>query len=103
MIELRVTILKSLKDKSLGLLNSKKAHPISFKTRFGIHTFGMKFPIDVLILNKEGVVIKLRGALKPNRIFIWPPRFDTVIELPSGEISRKGIAVGHAIRLISLK
>ncbi len=82
------------------MLTAKKAYPVLFRTRFGIHTFGMRFPIDVLVLDSKNVVVVLKKQLNPNRIFIWNPRFDTVIELPEGEIEKLKIQKGSAIKII---
>lgn len=84
---------------AIGLINSKKAHPVFFKTRFGIHTFGLKFPIDVLILDKNNKVVKVCKNLKPNRIFLWNPKFFNVIELPAGQIGRDKIKIGDTIKI----
>lgn len=98
MMELKIKMLSSFKDKAVGLLTAKKAYPVLLKTRFGIHTFGMKFPIDVLVLDNN-TVVKLAENLKPNKILIWSPRYDTVIELPAGEIKEKGIKTGDILKL----
>ncbi len=52
-----------------GLIGAKKPHALYMKTRFGIHTFGVLFPIDVVILDAQHRVVKLQKSLKPNRIF----------------------------------
>lgn len=54
------------------------------KTRFGIHTFGMSYPIDVLILNSDNKVVVMKNNLVPNRIFLWYIMYFNVVELPSG-------------------
>src|SRR5258708_7743140 len=99
MFELKVTVLKSFSEKAKGLLGAMHAYPILFKTRFGIHTIGLTFSLDVLILNKENRVVKLAKDLKPLRIFIWPPRYDTVIELPAGNIEANKIKIGDVIKI----
>ena len=99
MVEIHVTFLKSLAAKSRGLLAHQKASPVLIKTRFGIHTFGMRFPIDVLILNKNDEVVKTAENLKPNRIFIWSLFYDTVVELPAGEITKRNIKIGEKVKL----
>lgn len=99
MVFLKVKTLKSLKDKSLGLIGKKYAYPVAFKTRFGIHTFGLKFPIDVLILNSKNRVVLAKKEMKPNRMFVWPLKYDTVVELPEGEIERLKINTGNHIVL----
>lgn len=95
---LKVRFLKSFFDKSIGLLGAKKAHPVYFKTRFGIHTFGMKFPIDVLILDANNKVVKIAEDLQPNKILFWNPRFDQVVELPLGKIKKNKIRIGENMR-----
>lgn len=82
-----------------GLTGEKKAYPVYFKTHFGIHTFGVKFPIDVLILDDDSRVVRLAKNLQPNRIFIWNPKYNRVIELPSGFIEKKQIILGEKIGL----
>ncbi len=97
MIELKVTILKTFAKKTKGLLGAKKAYPVLFKTRFGIHTFGLTFPLDVLILDRENCIVKLAINLKPMNIFLWHPVYDTVIELPAGTIKKCKLSVGDTI------
>ncbi|MCL5432609.1 MAG: DUF192 domain-containing protein [Patescibacteria group bacterium] len=99
MIKLKVKKLTSFKEKTIGLLNNKKAIPVLIKTRFGIHTFGLKFPIDVLVLDKNNKVVKISNNLKQNRIFLWNPLFSNVIELPSGQINNNKIKIGDTISI----
>jgi uncharacterized membrane protein (UPF0127 family) len=102
MTSLEVTFLQSLREKTIGLLGANKAHAVVLKTRFGIHTFGMKFSIDVLVLNQDNTVMTLVENLHPNLIFVWPPRFDTIIELPAGGIKKHKISIGEKLKLIPL-
>jgi uncharacterized protein len=46
-----------------------------------IHTFGMRFAIDVYFLDRRGQVISVRRAVPPRR-FIRQPRAAAVLELP---------------------
>jgi uncharacterized protein len=77
----------NLTQKVLGLTTYKKPQAMIFTTRFGIHTIGMKYPIDVVVLDKNNIVVKIREHLQPNSFFMWHPKYKTVIELPSGTIS----------------
>jgi|SRR3989344_3553943 len=101
MIELKVKILKCFKEKVIGLIGSKNSHAVLIKTRFGIHTFGLKFPIDVLVLNNKDRVVRISKGLKQNRIFVWPPNYNKVIELPKGEIDKNQIRIGDKIKIIN--
>jgi uncharacterized membrane protein (UPF0127 family) len=47
-----------------------------------VHTFGMRFALDVVFLDRESRVIQLRRAVPPWR-FIRCPEAASVLELPS--------------------
>lgn len=49
-----------------------------------VHTFGMRYPIDVAFLNKSNEVIAVIENLKPNRISPLVPNAHSVLELASG-------------------
>lgn len=102
MVTITVEDLKSWKDKTVGLLGSKKPHPVLLHTRFGIHTFGMRYPIDVIVLDKAQTIKKVQTNIVPNKLFFWNPSFDTVLELPNGMIGELGLKVGMKITLRSL-
>ncbi len=80
-----------------GLIGKKKPYSVFFRTRFGIHTFGLSFPIDVLVLDNENKVVKLKKDLRPNNMFFWNPIFDKILELPSGIVLKKKIQIGEVI------
>ena len=82
---------------AVGLIGARKASAFILKTRFGIHTVGLLFPIDILILDKENKVVRLKENLKPFRIFIWKPHYNTVIELPNGSIKKSSTALGDKL------
>ena len=88
---------RGLIRQSIGLIGARKASAFILKTRFGIHTVGLLFPIDVLILDKENKVVRLKENLKPLRIFIWKPHYNTVIELPGGSIKKSSTALGDKL------
>jgi len=99
MINIKVKFAQSIKDRGIGLIGYKYAEPVMFLTHFGIHTLGIKFPIDVLVLDKDNKVVKLKEGLKPNRFFVWHPKFKKVIELPEGFIKKNRIKLGSKISL----
>jgi uncharacterized protein len=51
-----------------------------------VHTFGMRFPIHVVFLDRASVPVAVRGSLPPNRI-VREPRAAAVVELP---VTRRG-------------
>lgn len=62
----------------------------------GVHTFGMKFPIDVIFVSKKRVVLKIRPDMPKSRISFCL-RAHAVIELPAGMAARTGTAVGDQL------
>lgn len=47
-----------------------------------VHTFGMRFDLDVLFLDGEGRVLEIRRSVSAHRC-IHCPAADSVLELPS--------------------
>src|SRR5688500_3601310 len=80
-------LAESFLDRNLGLLRKSNPRALIFKTRFGIHSFGLKEGIDILIVD-GGLVVWKTIQLKPNSIIFWNPRYSTVIELPQNTVSR---------------
>lgn len=98
-----VVDLKTFKQKIIGLIGANKPVSMYMQTRWGIHTFGMKFPIDVIILDDEYKVKQIRENLKPYCVFIWNPAYKNVLELPAGTIQNNKIKLGSIIDLITKK
>ncbi len=101
MIKIKAKKLSSWLEKSEGLLGAKKPSPIFFKTHFGIHTFFMKFPIDVVILDSKGRVVTIKESLFPNQLFLWNPIHSGVLELPQGVVKKMKIKKNSVIQITS--
>jgi hypothetical protein len=99
-MKLEVSAYSSFYSRARGLIGETRAKNILLKTRFGIHTFGVKFPIDVVILDKENCVVRVKERLKPNSFFFWPVRYNTVLELPSQTIKEQEITPGMRLDLL---
>ena len=65
----------------------------------GIHTIGMKFPIDVLFLDKNCSVLGLISGMAPYRISNVHMRAYSVIELPSGMIKKSRTEIGDQLEI----
>jgi uncharacterized membrane protein (UPF0127 family) len=101
MVLLNVIKLTGILEKLTGLIGKKRIEPICFTTRWGIHTYGVHFPIDVLILDGNNRVVNMVARLQPNRLFFWNPKYATVIELPEGKIKEFRIRSGDIIKIKS--
>ena len=65
----------------------------------GIHTIGMKFPIDVVFLNKDHHVVGLMAGLAPNRISAIHFSGYSVLELQSGTIRKSRTEIGDQFEI----
>jgi uncharacterized membrane protein (UPF0127 family) len=63
-----------------------------------IHTFFMKFPIDVAFIDKRGTIRRARAAVGPWRIQLSLTSF-AVIELEAGALERSGTRAGDQLVL----
>lgn len=61
-----------------------------------IHTCGMRYPIDVVFLDRDGVVLGCREAVKPGR-FRMQPGARSALELAAGAIRRHAIQPGDTL------
>jgi uncharacterized membrane protein (UPF0127 family) len=64
----------------------------------GVHSFFMKFAIDVVFINKKRVVTKLRPNMVKSRI-AFSLRAHSTIELPVGMIQKSQTTVGDQLEL----
>jgi len=65
----------------------------------GIHTLGMRFPIDTLFLDEDGRVIHLIHSLKPFRVSPFFKHSAMVLELPAGILQETRTRLGDGIEV----
>lgn len=61
-----------------------------------VHTFGMQFPIDLIYLDRNHKVKKVRSAVRPWRLSACLTAH-SIIELPSGTIVESRTQVGDIL------
>jgi len=66
----------------------------------GIHTFAMRFPIDLIYLDSDKAVIHIEENVKPWRIAPVILQAATVMELPSHVIWDTRTQVGDSIEIL---
>jgi len=65
-----------------------------------IHTWFMRFPIDVLFLDADLRVLDVIPELEPWRVAARRGA-RAVLELPSGEAARRGVRTGDPLKLVA--
>jgi uncharacterized protein len=64
----------------------------------GVHTFAMKFPIDVVFLNRKRKILKVRPNMVRRRIAL-SLMAHSVLELPAGTLEQTGTERGDQLNL----
>ena len=91
------TVLKRM----VGLLNRgqfNKGEGLLLDRCLGIHTFGMRFSIDVLFLDKDFCVIRAVKALPPYRTCVGKKSV-YVLEVPVGAVDASHTGEGDQIQI----
>ena len=98
----RVTVATKKVDRAVGLLKYSTLAPgegLLITPCRGVHTCGMRFTIDLVALDENGVVVDAVQELAPWRIRLPRPGAVSVLELPAGSLSRTNTERGHRIEL----
>lgn len=64
-----------------------------------VHTACMQFPIDVLFLDRQGLVVQVSRQVGPWRAAM-SVRAHVVIELPAGAAARRDVNVGDRVTFV---
>src|SRR5256885_4963852 len=95
MLAANVCVADTPRSRRIGLLRHRTLEPgegLWIYPTQAIHTFGMRFPIDVVFLDRRLRVKRLYHALAPFRLtgFVWGAK--SVLELASGSLAGTGTA-----------
>ncbi|MEZ4872861.1 MAG: DUF192 domain-containing protein [Bdellovibrionales bacterium] len=96
-----VSIAESFIERGIGLLGKKTlpAHQaLWIKNCYDIHTFFMRFPIDVVFLDEQLKVADIRRNMKPWRLAIKPGA-NSVIEFLGGTITESKMDIGDQLNV----
>ena len=97
-----VAVADTRATRAVGLLSRSGLNPgeaLWIVPSRGVHTWGMRFAIDVVALDEAGTVIDCVPNMGPWRLRL--PRRGTagVLELPAGTLAASGTHVGHRVLL----
>jgi hypothetical protein len=98
----RISVATRMIERGIGLLTRNRLDPgegLLITPCCGVHTWGMRFAIDLVALDASGLVVDAVSALRPWR-FRLPRRGGVaVLELPAGSLSESNTQLGHRIAL----
>lgn len=94
-IKMEIKIAKTFKQKLIGLMGQTKIeYGLLLLNTTSIHTFFMKEPIDIILLNNNMEVIDKRYNIGPNKIVICK-NANHILELP--KFASKKYKIGQII------
>lgn len=96
----RVAVADSILGRLIGLLGRKSLAPDSgvwIVPSNAVHTIGMLFSFDLVLIDKDFKVVGLRELVRPFTV-TWPNhRAESVIELPAHSIFRSRTQIGDQL------
>ena len=84
----------------VGLLGERELLPgdgLLIVPSQSIHTWGMQFPIDIAVLDRDWNVMAIRRDMRPFRMTRMFWKAAAVLELPSGRLDSTSTFVGDTI------
>ena len=96
----RVDVADSFTSRMIGLLGKRSLKPDSgvwIVPANSIHTVGMLFSFDVVMIDKNYRVVSVKELVKPFRIVLPKLRAESVIELPAHTIFRSRTELGDEL------
>jgi uncharacterized protein len=64
--------------------------PFDANTNVPFHTYGMRFPIDILFLDGSGNVVSRAESVPPGKTITSPVSFRAALELAAGTYAKEG-------------
>jgi uncharacterized protein len=99
-LSFRVRVADSVSSRLVGLLGRRSLKPdggVWIVPANSIHTIGMLFSFDLVMIDKNFKVVNVREMVRPFRI-VWPKlRAESVIELPAHTIFRSRTELGDQL------
>ena len=84
----RCRVASSTRDRTVGLLGTPPpGEPLLIERSPSIHMFFMRYPIDVVFIDRGLRVTKLVAGLKPWRVVWWARGARDCLELPAGALN----------------
>ncbi len=92
---------RSLWSRFVGLMGRRglaEGHGLLLEPASSIHTFFMRFPIDLVFIDRGGVVTKVAHDVRPFRV-VMGRRSRSVLELSAGAAANAGIEAGDVLAI----
>jgi uncharacterized protein len=101
-LSFRVEVKDSVWGRLTGLLGKRSLPPDGgawIVPANAIHTIGMMFSFDLVLMDKNFKVVGLRELVRPFRITMPNPKAESVLELPAHSIFRSRTQIGDQLTI----
>ncbi len=78
------------------MLKKGASHAIFFENCRSVHTFFMRFTIDIVFLDKKNKILAVREKVKPWRVVLPVKNTQSILEIPSN-IPHSNIYTGNEL------
>lgn len=98
----RVTVASRRLDRAVGLLGRSHldaGEGLWITPCHGVHTWFMRFTIDVIAMDADGVVVDAVSMLKPWRMRLPKKGAYSVLELRAGTLLSAPVEIGRRIQI----
>ncbi len=98
----RVEVADTARSRSRGLLGSdgwEGRDGMLLEPCRNVHTFGMRYPIDVAFLDREGRVLRVVHGLRPGRLSPLVLKARSALELPAGRLGETSTGPGDLLSI----
>ena len=95
-------VAKSLRDRTIGLLGTPglaSGEGLLIERTQSIHMFFMRYPIDVVFVDRDARVTRTVAGLRPWRVVWWARGARDCLELPVGSLAASGTATGDQLSM----
>jgi uncharacterized membrane protein (UPF0127 family) len=98
----RCRVARTSGERMVGLLATpglKAGEGLLIERTQSIHMFFMRFPIDVVFIDRDGSVTRTVSALRPWRVVWWARGARDCLELPVGALAASGTVPGDRLAM----
>ena len=99
---MRVKIAKGFFERMIGLLGKKsmsKDEVLVIENCKSVHTFFMRFPIDIVFIDRDSKVVNIFQNVKPFRLIFGRDGAYSVLESGVGYVDANEVSIGQKIEL----
>jgi uncharacterized membrane protein (UPF0127 family) len=99
-LSFRVRVADSFLSRMIGLLGKRSLKPdggVWIAPANSIHTVGMLFSFDLVMIDKDFRVVNVKELVRPFRIVLPKLRAESVLELPAHTVYRSRTEIGDQL------